>query len=56
MVRLSPSDNSISKKCLDRQVDEGLRITECETEGGDILNSRNEWFTPKIVEAIFRQQ
>ena len=46
----------VFKKCLDRQVDEGLRITECETEGGDILNSRNEWFTPKIVEAIFRQQ
>ena len=48
--------SGVFKKCLDRQVDEGLRIIECEKEGGKVLNSKNEWFTPKIVEAVFRQQ
>ena len=46
----------VFRKCLDRQIDEGLRITECESEGGTILNSKNEWFTPRIVEAVYRQQ
>ena len=45
----------VFKKCLDRQVDEGLRITRCEAEGGTILNSKNEFFTPKIVSTVFRQ-
>ena len=26
------------RKCLDRQIDEGLLITECEAAGGKILN------------------
>ena len=36
------------RKCLDRQIDGGLRITESETAGGKILNSKNEWFTKKF--------
>ena len=36
----------VFRKCLDRQIDEGLRITACETEGGVLLNSKNEFFTP----------
>ena len=44
------------RKCLDRQVDEGLRILQCENEGGVVLNSKNEWFTPRTVETVFRQQ
>ena len=48
--------SGVFQKCMDRQVDEGLRIIECEKEGGKVLNSKNEWFTPKIVEAVFRQQ
>ena len=46
----------VFKKCLDRQIDEGLRIFDVEAEGGKILNSKNEWFTPKIVEQVYRQQ
>ena len=44
------------KKCLDRQIDEGLRITVCEMDGATLLNSKHEFFTPRIVETIFRQQ
>jgi hypothetical protein len=46
---------SAFRKCLDRQVDEGFRITQCETEGGQVLNSKKEFFTPKIVMPVFRQ-
>ena len=46
----------VFRKCLDRQVGEGLRILECEKEGGTTLNSKNEWLTRKIVETLFRQQ
>ena len=42
-------------KCLNRQVDEGLRMTVCEGEGGQMLNSKNEYYTPKIVLPMFRQ-
>ena len=47
--------SGVFPKCLNRQIDEGLRITECEAEG-ELLNSKNEFFTPKIVEPVFRQQ
>ena len=50
------SVTGVFKKCLDRQVDEGFRIIQCEAENGLVLNSKNEWFTPKIVETVFRQQ
>ena len=46
----------VFKKCLDRQIDEGLRITACETQGGVLLNSKNKFFTPRIVLPVFRQQ
>ena len=42
-------------KCLERQVDEGVRITLHEKEGVALMNSKNEWFTAKTVETIFRQ-
>ena len=48
--------SGVFKKCLDMQVDEGFRILECESETGVALNSKNEWFTPRIVETVFRQQ
>ena len=44
------------RKCLSRQIDEGLRITATELEGAVLLNSKNEFFTPKIVMPVFRQQ
>ena len=50
------SVSGVFRKCLDRQVDEGFRIVQCETETGVVLNSKNEWFTPRIIETIFRQQ
>ena len=50
------SVSGVFRKCLDRQVDEGFRILECENETGVVLNSKNEWFTPRIVETVFRQQ
>lgn len=50
------SVTGVFRKCLDRQVDEGLRILQCENQGGVVLNSKNEWFTPKVVETVFRQQ
>ena len=50
------SVTGVFKKCLDRQFDEGFRIIQCEAENGLVLNSKNEWFTPKIVETVFRQQ
>ena len=40
------------RKPLLRQIDEGLRLDQCE---GEILNSKNEYFTPKIVVPEFRQ-
>ena len=44
------------RKCLNRQIDEGLRMTASELEGTVLLNSKNEFFTPKIVMPVFRQQ
>ena len=50
------SVSGVFRKCLERQVDEGLRILQCENEGGVVLNSKNEWFTPRVIETVFRQQ
>ena len=44
------------KRCLQRQIDEGLQMKIKEAEGCVLLNSKNEWFTPKLVEPAFRQQ
>ena len=43
------------RKCLERQVTEGLLIEKCEKSGGKLLNSKNEYFTPKNVQTIFNQ-
>ena len=43
------------RKCLERQVTEGLLIEMCEKSGGKLLNSKNEYFTPKNVQTIFKQ-
>ena len=42
-------------KCLERQVTEGIRIEMCEKEGGQLLNSKNEYFTPRNIETVFKQ-
>ena len=42
-------------KCLQRQVDEDIRMKLRENEGCVLLNSKNEYFTPKSVEVIFKQ-
>ena len=41
---------------LERQVDEGIRMKSREGEGSVLLNSKHEWFTPKLVEVSFNQQ
>ena len=43
----------VFRKCLDRQVDEGIRIFKCVAEGQNLLNSKNEWYTPRIVEHVY---
>ena len=42
------------KRCLERQVDEYIKMQHCEMNGGTVL-SRNEFFTPKSVQPVFRQ-
>ena len=42
-------------KCLDREVHEDIRIRKCVSDGWTLLNSKNEYFTPKSVQAIFKQ-
>ena len=43
-------------KCLPRQVDEDIRMQHYEAAGGVLLNSKHEYYTPKSVQTIFRQQ
>ena len=47
------------KKCLQRQVNEGVLIekceAECEAEGGKLLNSKKEYFTAKTIQTLFKQ-
>ena len=42
-------------KCLQRQIDEDLRMQKNEREGGVNLNSKNEYYTPKGVQPVFLQ-
>ena len=42
-------------KCLQRQVDEDIRMQLREIEGSTLLNSKNEYFTPKSVQLIYKQ-
>ena len=43
------------RKCLDRQMDEDIQMQIRTKEGYKLLNSINEYYTPKSVEPIFRQ-
>ena len=43
------------KKCLDRQVFEDIRMQQCVEKGGTLLNSKNEYYTPKSVQVIYKQ-
>ena len=43
------------RKFLERQFTEGILIDECERGGGKLLNSKNEYFTPKNVQTNFKQ-
>ena len=45
----------VFKKCLQRQVDEDCRMQEFEGGGGVLLNSKNEYYTPKSIQTVFRQ-
>ena len=45
---------AVFKKCLQRQVNEGVQINKCEARGDKILNSKNEYFTPKTIQTVFR--
>ena len=49
------SVTGVFKKCLERQVFEGVRIQKCEDEGGVLLNSKKEYFTSKHIQTIFKQ-
>ena len=44
------------QKCLYRQVDEDVRMQNFEQSGGILLNSKYEYFMPKSVQPVFRQQ
>ena len=44
------------QKCLYRQVDEDVRMKIFEASGGVLLNSKNEYYMPKSVQPVFRQQ
>ena len=46
---------NVFRKCLQRQIDEGLRIIRNENEGCMILNGKHKFYTPKLVEPNFRQ-
>ena len=43
------------EKCLYRQVFEDIRMQQCVREGGSLLNSKNEYYTTKSVQAVFKQ-
>ena len=43
-------------KCLQRQVDEDIRMQQYEANGAILLNSKHEYYTPKSVQPDFRQQ
>ena len=45
----------IFRKCLQRQVNEGIQIQKCEAERDKLLNSKNEYFQPKTIQTLFRQ-
>ena len=42
------------RKCLQRQVDENVRIQNCESGVGHLLNSKREYFSSKSVIPYFK--
>ena len=46
---------NVFRKCLQRQIDEGLRIIRNENEGCTILNGKNVFYTLMLIEPNFRQ-
>jgi hypothetical protein len=42
--------SSTFKRCLQSQIDEGLRIKRKENDGCILLNGKNKLCTPKLVE------
>ena len=56
MLDFSFKVSNTFQRCIQRQVDEGLRMKTREGEGCVLLNSKNELFTPKLVELDIRQQ
>ena len=44
------------QKCLYRQVDEDVRMQELASSDGVLLNSKYEYYMPKSVQPVFRQQ
>ena len=44
------------QKCLYRQVDEDVRMQQNEACGDILLNSKYEYYMPKSVQPVFRQQ
>ena len=44
------------RKCLYRQVDEDVRMQNFEANGGALLNSKYEYYMPKSIQPVFRQQ
>ena len=42
-------------KCINRQIYEDIRMQHCVKRGGTLLNSKNEYYTPKSVQVVFKQ-
>ena len=40
--------SGVFRMCVNRQIDEGLRMSACECSGGVLLNSKNEFLPRKI--------
>jgi hypothetical protein len=43
-------------KCLPRQVNEDIGMQEFKMKVCNLLNSKQEYYTPKIVQTVFWQQ
>ena len=43
-------------KCLPKQVEEDMRMQEYEASAALLLNAKHEYYTPKSIHPVFRQQ
>ena len=43
------------RKCLNRQVFEDVRMQHCVMKGRTLLNSKNEYYTPKSTQVVYKQ-